>query len=238
MALVNARGPEADAPTSSGARSKRRSTEALRYGVTSVTDAAGSPEDFAVYDESRRADDLRRASTIRCSITPGFTEQDADRFDASGDAHPDTALLKTGIVKMFMDGVIETNTAFMLAPYANDPSTRGKPNYTPSEFDAHRRDDGSPRLADHGPRPRRRRGAAWSSTVSSMPPRRIRRRRAGAATASSTSRRSISADIPRFGSARRDRVDASWRRFHAGEPAAQVRHAGVHARRLGPQYRS
>src|SRR5262249_29508952 len=32
-------------------------------------------------------------------------------------------------------GVIETNTAYMLAPYANDPSTRGKPNYTVEEFD-------------------------------------------------------------------------------------------------------
>jgi predicted amidohydrolase YtcJ len=35
---------------------------------------------------------------------------------------------------MFLDGVIETNTAFMLAPYANAP-TKGTPNYTAAEFD-------------------------------------------------------------------------------------------------------
>src|SRR5207249_7684380 len=68
-------------------------------------------------------------------ITPGFTETNADRFDALRRAHPDTPLLETGIVKLFLDGVIETNTAFMLAPYANDPSTRGRPNYTRQELD-------------------------------------------------------------------------------------------------------
>src|SRR5262249_38402219 len=68
-------------------------------------------------------------------ITPGFTGKDADRFDAVWRAHPDSPFLKTGIVKMFMDGVIETNTAYMLAPYANDPSTRGAPNYTTDEFE-------------------------------------------------------------------------------------------------------
>jgi predicted amidohydrolase YtcJ len=36
---------------------------------------------------------------------------------------------------MFMDGVIETNTAFMLAPYTNDPTTRGTPNYRKEDFE-------------------------------------------------------------------------------------------------------
>jgi predicted amidohydrolase YtcJ len=42
-------------------------------------------------------------------------------------------MLKTGIIKMFMDGVIETNTAFMIAPYVNAPTT-GKPNYSREDF--------------------------------------------------------------------------------------------------------
>ena len=109
--------------------------EALRYGVTSVTDAAGSPEDFEVYDEARRAGELSARVYYSLLVTPGFTEKDADRFDAVWRAHPDTPLLKTGIIKMFMDGVIETNTAFMLAPYTNDPTTRGVPNYAREDFD-------------------------------------------------------------------------------------------------------
>ncbi len=114
---------------------KAAMAEALKFGVTSVTDAAGSPEDFEVYDEARRAGELSARVYYSLLVSPGFTEKDADRFDAVWRAHPDTPLLKTGIVKMFMDGVIETNTAFMVAPYANDPTTRGKPNYTSEDFD-------------------------------------------------------------------------------------------------------
>jgi predicted amidohydrolase YtcJ len=134
MALVNAATPK---PTADEQRRalKAALNEALRYGVTSLTDAAGNPDDFAVYNDLLRAHELPARVYYSLLITPGFTEKDADRFDAVWRAHPDSPFLKTGIVKMFMDGVIETNTAYMLAPYANDPSTRGKPNYTREEFD-------------------------------------------------------------------------------------------------------
>jgi predicted amidohydrolase YtcJ len=108
--------------------------EALKYGVTSVTDAAGTPEEFEVFDEARRTGRLSARVYYSLLVTPGFTERDADRFDAIRRTHPDTPLLKTGIIKMFMDGVIETNTAFMLAPYANAPTT-GAPNYSREEFE-------------------------------------------------------------------------------------------------------
>ncbi|HKB13420.1 MAG TPA: amidohydrolase [Vicinamibacterales bacterium] len=134
MALVNAVVPK---PTADEQRRalKAALNEALRYGVTSLTDAAGNPDDFAVYTDLARARDLPARVYYSLLITPGFTGKDADRFDAVWRAHPDSPFLKTGIVKMFMDGVIETNTAYMLAPYANDPSTRGAPNYTREEFD-------------------------------------------------------------------------------------------------------
>jgi predicted amidohydrolase YtcJ len=108
--------------------------EALKFGVTSVTDAAGNPEDLEVYDEARRAGELSARVYYSLLVTPQFNEQDADRFDAVWKSHRDTPLLKAGIVKMFMDGVIETNTAFMLAPYANAPTT-GSPNYSREDFD-------------------------------------------------------------------------------------------------------
>jgi predicted amidohydrolase YtcJ len=133
MALVNAVVPK---PTRADQQHALKSAleSALKFGVTSLTDAAGSPEDFEVYDDLRRSGEL--PARVYCSllITPGFTDTDADRFDRVWRSHPDTPMLKTGIVKMFMDGVIETNTAFMLAPYANDSSTRGKPNYSQGEF--------------------------------------------------------------------------------------------------------
>jgi predicted amidohydrolase YtcJ len=108
---------------------------ARRYGVTSLTDAAGSAEELEVFDDLRRSGDLSARIYYSLLVMPGFTEKDADRFDAVWRAHPETPFLKTGLIKMFVDGVIETNTAFMLAPYANDPTTRGKPNYTTAEFE-------------------------------------------------------------------------------------------------------
>jgi predicted amidohydrolase YtcJ len=134
MALMNAVVPK---PSREDQRRglKKAFDEALRFGVTSVTEAAGSPEDLEVFDEARRAGDLPVRVHYSLLITPGFAGKDADRFDAVWRAHPDTPTLKTGLVKMFMDGVIETNTALMLAPYANDPSTRGAANYTREEFE-------------------------------------------------------------------------------------------------------
>ena len=38
-------------------------------------------------------------------------------------------------MKLLIDGVIETNTAVMLAPYVNNPSTKGVPNYPAPELD-------------------------------------------------------------------------------------------------------
>ena len=108
--------------------------EALTFGVTSVTDAAGSPDDFEVYEQARRAGELGARVYYSLLVSPGFTDRDADRLDAVWKAHPDTPQLKTGVIKMFLDGVIETNTAFMLAPYVNVP-TKGTPNYTVAEFD-------------------------------------------------------------------------------------------------------
>jgi predicted amidohydrolase YtcJ len=107
--------------------------EAQKYGVTSTTDAAGSPEELELIEEARRAGDLNLRIYYSLLVNPGFSAKDADEFDRVWRAHPDTPVLKTGIIKMFMDGVIETNTAFMLAPYTNVPS-RGKPNYSVDDF--------------------------------------------------------------------------------------------------------
>ena len=109
------------------------SQEALRYGVTSVTEAAGSPEELDVFEDAQKSGNLPLRVYYSLLVTPGFTEKDADRFDQVWKSHPDTPFLKTGILKMFQDGVIETNTAFLLANYTNIPSP-GKPNYTVEDF--------------------------------------------------------------------------------------------------------
>jgi len=109
------------------------SQEALRYGVTSITEAAGNPEEIDVFTDAQKSGNLPLRVYYSLLVTPGFTEKDAERFDSVWKSHPDTPFLKTGLLKMFQDGVIETNTAFLLTDYTNIPSP-GKPNYTVEDF--------------------------------------------------------------------------------------------------------
>src|SRR5829696_5408825 len=53
--------------------------EALKFGVTSVTDAAGNPDDLEVYDELRRTGELGARVYYSLLVTPEFSEADADR---------------------------------------------------------------------------------------------------------------------------------------------------------------
>ena len=64
---------------------------------------------------------------------PGFSTADLDRFDALRKRFPDDPLLKSGAVKLYADGVVESYTAAMLAPYANR-NTTGTSNFTPAEL--------------------------------------------------------------------------------------------------------
>jgi predicted amidohydrolase YtcJ len=106
---------------------------AHRFGVTSIQNASGNAEELELYDELRRAGDLRLRVYSALSIEPGFTESDANAFDALWRKYPDDPLFKTGAVKLMTDGVIEAHTAAMLAPYSNRPTT-GIPNYTRQEL--------------------------------------------------------------------------------------------------------
>lgn len=44
-------------------------------------------------------------------------------------------MFKYGPLKMFVDGSLGARTAYMRAPYADDPSTKGVPTMTPRQFD-------------------------------------------------------------------------------------------------------
>jgi predicted amidohydrolase YtcJ len=108
-------------------------TEAHRLGVTSVQNAGGGAEEIELYDEVRRAGDLKVRVYAAASVRPGFTEADADRLDELRKRYPEDPLLKTGAVKLVADGTIEAHTAAMLEPYAGKTTT-GISNYTAEEL--------------------------------------------------------------------------------------------------------
>jgi predicted amidohydrolase YtcJ len=107
--------------------------EAHRLGVTSVQSASGDADELSLWQELRRTNDLRLRMYHAVSAAPGFTEADAERLEVVRGQFPDDPVLKAGAVKLVADGVIETHTAAMLAPYSNRPTT-GMPNFTQAEL--------------------------------------------------------------------------------------------------------
>ena len=107
--------------------------EAQRFGVTSVQNAGGSPEDMALFDELRTAGELQLRVYAAFSVTPGTTGAEMQAIAAAREKYRDDPLLKAGAVKLMADGVIESHTAAMLAPYANKATT-GSPNFSADEF--------------------------------------------------------------------------------------------------------
>lgn len=108
--------------------------EAHRLGVTSVQNAGGSLEELELFDEVRRAGDLKVRVYYAISTGPELDEAGAARLEEAWKRFPDDPLLKTGAIKIMVDGVIESFTAAMLAPYSTKPIA-GEPMWTSAQLD-------------------------------------------------------------------------------------------------------
>jgi predicted amidohydrolase YtcJ len=106
---------------------------AQSLGVTSVQNAGMSLEEFELYAELEKRNELGVRMYAALSAPPGFREEEGARYEEALKRYPDTPLLKTGAIKMYADGVIESHTAALLEPYANRDTT-GIPNYTAEDM--------------------------------------------------------------------------------------------------------
>jgi hypothetical protein len=116
--------------------------EANRFGLVRATSPDGihfEGGDFEVldlYDELRRAGQLTiRFSTALRLQPPTVTQEGLQRIlDASKRYHDDW--LAAGTAKFFLDGVIESHTAAMLAPYSDDghQNEKGELFWDPGEY--------------------------------------------------------------------------------------------------------
>ena len=102
-------------------------------GVTSVQNAGGQPDDLDLYDTLRTLGELDLRVYQALSASPELTPADLARFDAARVKFSDDPLLKSGAVKIMLDGVIESHTAALLAPYANR-ATQGHLNFAPERL--------------------------------------------------------------------------------------------------------
>jgi predicted amidohydrolase YtcJ len=110
--------------------------EAVQYGVTSVQDnSVMDADDGANYgwENFLVLDQLKREGKLNFHITewlpflaPVSRLEEMRRFGGSSTPeNPGDPWLKTGQVKLIMDGSLGSRTAAMLAPYSDDPSTSG-----------------------------------------------------------------------------------------------------------------
>ena len=103
--------------------------EAAQWGLTSVQD--NSPwEDFLVYEDLQSEGKL----TVRISEWLAFTDS-VQVLQEHRAHHPHTdPMLHTGMLKGFMDGSLGSRTAALLAPYSDDPTNSGLPQFEQSQL--------------------------------------------------------------------------------------------------------
>jgi predicted amidohydrolase YtcJ len=109
---------------------------ANQHGITRVHSAGGDFEALDLFDEMRRRGDL----TVRMYIAyflnpPELRPRDLDAIEkARKKFHDDW--IDAGAVKFMVDGVVESHTAAMLAPYSDDRSLKGKLFWEPANYQA------------------------------------------------------------------------------------------------------
>lgn len=104
--------------------------DALAHGVTTV-------EDISDWDDFFVLEDLERHGQLHLRVT------EALRFDAPLDTlkkerashSANDSLLRTGMLKGYMDGSLGSRTAALAAPYTDDPGNSGIPRYEQSKLD-------------------------------------------------------------------------------------------------------
>jgi predicted amidohydrolase YtcJ len=94
---------------------------AHRHGLTSVQEAGASVDQLQIYRALRAEDRPMVRIRLGLSMEPGLSMADWERrlseYERLTLPHRDDPWISAGIVKAFADGVIESGTAAMLAPY-------------------------------------------------------------------------------------------------------------------------
>ena len=101
-----------------------------------VNVGAGDVADAELLEELRRNNEL----TVRFYLAyrldpPEMTARQLEQIEQARKNYHDDWIAAGG-VKFFLDGVIETHTAAMLAPYSNDPSLSGQLLWDPDKYKA------------------------------------------------------------------------------------------------------
>ncbi len=102
---------------------------AASLGVTSVHNMDGNQEQAALYSGLDDLGELTCRIYLAYSVSPHTSLEDLQREALSMKGTLTRKMLRSGCVKFFIDGVIESYTGLLVAAYSDDPSTHGAANY-------------------------------------------------------------------------------------------------------------
>jgi hypothetical protein len=105
-------------------------------GITSVQDNSDAENGEAYWNDFQIFEQLEREGklTVRISEWLPFNAP-LETLKARRAAHPQSDLmLRTGMLKAFLDGSLGSHTAAMLQPYADDPKNSGLPRYEQAQL--------------------------------------------------------------------------------------------------------
>lgn len=107
---------------------------ANQYGLVRVHSAAGDFGDLDLFNYLRREGQLTvRFYVAKVIRPPSLTPEDLKDIERARARYHDD-WIAAGAAKVFMDGVVESHTAAMLAPYSDDPHLIGTPNWKQAHY--------------------------------------------------------------------------------------------------------
>ncbi len=116
---------------------RRALAEANRFGITSITDADAGPEYLEAYANLDRRGDLTARVTAAIATDESVpVEEMATRARDLRTKYRGGNRLAVNTVKLYADGVIESHTAALLAPYLGLGVDRGPLVYQPEDLAA------------------------------------------------------------------------------------------------------
>jgi predicted amidohydrolase YtcJ len=105
------------------------------HGITSMVNMDGNRYTLELLRELRAEGRLTARVKVPFHFKPHMELSELDRASAMTRDFADD-WLSSGFVKMFMDGVVDSRTAFMLQDYPGVPGHRGAPLFEPGRFAA------------------------------------------------------------------------------------------------------
>lgn len=105
-----------------------------RHGITSMVNMDGNRYTLELLAELEAEGLLTARVVVPFHMKPNMPLSELERASAmQRDFHGDW--VRSGFVKMFMDGVVDSRTAFMLRDYPGHPGHRSVPLFSPAQFD-------------------------------------------------------------------------------------------------------